>query len=128
MPIKTAIYDPPKEGLPYLIVTFTSDGLKVLTANSSVEARAVVSERMIRRRRELKKEEFLADVFAVYLKTKNFHWHASVPHFREYHPLFDEQGEQIFAVTDDIAERVRKIGARLAFDRQYWPLATAQGQ
>jgi DNA-binding ferritin-like protein len=83
---------------------------------------------MIRRRRELKKEEFLADVFAVYLKTKNFHWHASVPHFREYHPLFDEQGEQIFAVTDDIAERVRKIGARLAFDRQYWPLATAQGQ
>jgi DNA-binding ferritin-like protein len=43
----------------------------------------VVSERMIRRRRELKKEEFLADVFAVYLKTKNFHWHASVPHFRE---------------------------------------------
>ena len=57
MPIKTAIYDPPKKGLPYLIVTFTSDGLKVLTANSSVEARAVVSERMIRRRRELKREE-----------------------------------------------------------------------
>jgi hypothetical protein len=57
MPIKSAIYDPPKEGLPYLIFTFTSDGLKVLTANSSVEARAVVSERMIRRRRELKSEE-----------------------------------------------------------------------
>ena len=57
MPIKTAIYSPPKEGLPYLIVTFTSDGLKVLTANSSVEARAVVSERTIRRRRERKSEE-----------------------------------------------------------------------
>jgi hypothetical protein len=57
MPVKTAIYSPPKEGLPYLIVTFKSDGLKVLTANSSVEARAVVSERTIRRRRERKSEE-----------------------------------------------------------------------
>ena len=52
----------------------------------------------------------LADVFALYLKTKNFHWHVSGPHFRDYHLLFDEQGEQIFAITDDIAERVRKIG------------------
>jgi len=52
----------------------------------------------------------LADVFALYLKTKNFHWHMSGPHFRDYHLLLDEQGEQIFAVTDDIAERVRKIG------------------
>jgi hypothetical protein len=52
MPVKTAIYEPPKEGLPYLVVTFASDGLNVLTANSSVEARAVVSKRMIRRRRE----------------------------------------------------------------------------
>jgi hypothetical protein len=51
MPVKTAIYEPPKEGLPYLVVTFASDGLNVLTVNSSVEARAVVSERMIRRRR-----------------------------------------------------------------------------
>src|SRR5262245_52917587 len=52
----------------------------------------------------------LADVFALYLKTKNFHWHASGPHFRDYHLLLDEQGEQIFATTDAIAERVRKIG------------------
>lgn len=52
----------------------------------------------------------LADVFAVYLKTKNFHWHMSGPYFRDRHLLLDEQGEQIFATTDDIAERVRKIG------------------
>lgn len=52
----------------------------------------------------------LADVFALYLKTKNFHWHMSGPHFRDYHLLLDEQSDQIFAMTDDIAERVRKIG------------------
>ena len=52
----------------------------------------------------------LADMFALYLKTKNFHWHVSGPHFRDYHLLLDEQGTQIFATTDDIAERVRKIG------------------
>ena len=52
----------------------------------------------------------LADVFALYLKTKNFHWHISGPHFRDYHLLLDEHGDQIFAITDPIAERVRKIG------------------
>src|SRR3984893_13658765 len=52
----------------------------------------------------------LADMFALYLKTKNFHWHVSGPHFRDYHLLLDEQGEQIFATTDAIAERVRKLG------------------
>jgi starvation-inducible DNA-binding protein len=52
----------------------------------------------------------LADAFALYLKTKNFHWHMSGPHFRDYHLLLDEQGEQIFAMTDELAERVRKIG------------------
>src|SRR5271154_6897766 len=52
----------------------------------------------------------LADVFALYLKTKNFHWHISGPHFRDYHLLLDEQAEQIFAMTDDIAERARKLG------------------
>jgi starvation-inducible DNA-binding protein len=52
----------------------------------------------------------LADVFALYIKTKNFHWHVSGPHFRDYHLLLDEQGDQIFAMTDDMAERVRKIG------------------
>ncbi len=52
----------------------------------------------------------LADIFALYLKTKNFHWHMSGPHFRDYHLLLDEQATQIFAIGDDIAERVRKIG------------------
>ena len=52
----------------------------------------------------------LADVFALYLKTKNFHWHMSGPHFRDYHLLLDEQGDQIFAMADPIAERVRKLG------------------
>lgn len=52
----------------------------------------------------------LADVFALYLKTKNFHWHMNGPHFRDYHLLLDEHGAQLFAMTDDIAERVRKIG------------------
>ncbi len=52
----------------------------------------------------------LADMFALYLKTKNFHWHMSGPHFRDYHLLLDEQADQIFATTDALAERVRKIG------------------
>jgi starvation-inducible DNA-binding protein len=52
----------------------------------------------------------LADVFALYLKTKNFHWHMSGPHFRDYHLLLDEHGDQLFAMTDPIAERIRKIG------------------
>ncbi|HEY7302406.1 MAG TPA: DNA starvation/stationary phase protection protein [Xanthobacteraceae bacterium] len=52
----------------------------------------------------------LADMFALYVKTKNFHWHISGPHFRDYHLMLDEHGTQIFATTDDIAERVRKIG------------------
>jgi starvation-inducible DNA-binding protein len=52
----------------------------------------------------------LADLFALYIKTKNFHWHVSGPHFRDYHLLLDEQSEQIFATTDAMAERVRKIG------------------
>ena len=52
----------------------------------------------------------LADMFALYIKTKNFHWHMSGPHFRDYHLMLDEQSDQIFATTDDIAERARKIG------------------
>jgi starvation-inducible DNA-binding protein len=54
----------------------------------------------------------LADTFVLYLKTKNFHWHMSGPNFRDYHLLLDEQAEQIFAMTDDIAERARKLGGR----------------
>jgi starvation-inducible DNA-binding protein len=53
----------------------------------------------------------LADAFALYLKTKTFHWHVSGPHFRDYHLLFDEQAAEIFATTDELAERVRKLGA-----------------
>ncbi len=52
----------------------------------------------------------LADVFAIYLKTKNFHWHMSGPHFRDYHLLLDEQADQLYAMTDPIAERIRKLG------------------
>lgn len=52
----------------------------------------------------------LADMFALYLKTKNFHWHMSGRHFRDYHLMLDEQSDQIFAATDDLAERVRKVG------------------
>jgi starvation-inducible DNA-binding protein len=54
--------------------------------------------------------QLLADVFALYLKTKNFHWHVSGPHFRDYHLLLDDQGGEIFEMTDPIAERVRKVG------------------
>ena len=54
----------------------------------------------------------LADAFALYLKTKNFHWHVSGPHFRDYHVMLDEQADQIYASTDPLAERVRKIGGR----------------
>ena len=56
--------------------------------------------------------QLLADVFALYLKTKNFHWHVSGPHFRDYHLLLDEQAAELFAMTDPIAERVRKIGGQ----------------
>jgi starvation-inducible DNA-binding protein len=52
----------------------------------------------------------LSDVFALYLKTKNFHWHMSGPHFRDYHLMLDDQGEQLFSMTDAIAERARKLG------------------
>jgi starvation-inducible DNA-binding protein len=54
----------------------------------------------------------LADAFALYLKTKNFHWHMSGPHFRDYHLMLDEQSDQIFATTDPLAERIRKLGQR----------------
>src|SRR5215467_14372723 len=56
-------------------------------------------------------KHLLADVFALYLKTKNFHWHMKGSHFRDYHLLLDEQADQIFAMSDDVAERARKLGA-----------------
>ena len=54
----------------------------------------------------------LADVFALYMKTKNFHWHVSGPHFRDYHLLLDDQADQLFAMTDPMAERIRKVGGQ----------------
>lgn len=81
---------------------------------------AAVRQRPLRTPTDLKSEAtrdisaglsaLLADVFAVYLKTKNFHWHMSGPNFRDWHLLLDEQGDQLFAMTDPIAERARKIG------------------
>ncbi len=56
--------------------------------------------------------KLVADAFALYVKTKNFHWHMSGPHFRDYHLLLDQQAEQIFATTDPLAERVRKLGQK----------------
>jgi starvation-inducible DNA-binding protein len=76
---------------------------------SSLDTPTDLSETAVREL-SAKLNELLADGFALYLKTKNFHWHVSGPHFRDYHLMLDEQAEQIFATTDEIAERVRKIG------------------
>ncbi len=71
----------------------------------------------------------LADTFALYLKTKNFHWHISGPHFRDYHLLLDEQADQIFAMTDVLAERVRKVGGDdAALDRRHLAPAAPRRQ
>jgi starvation-inducible DNA-binding protein len=69
----------------------------------------------------------LADTFALYIKTKNFHWHVSGPHFRDYHLMLDEQADQMFAMTDVLAERVRKIGDA-ALDRRHIAPATHRRQ
>src|SRR5271169_1249741 len=66
--------------------------------------------------------EMLADMFALYLKTKNFHWHVSGPHFRDDHLMLDEQGAQILATTDAIAERVRKVGERRSAPSDIFPV------
>src|ERR1700749_3316273 len=66
----------------------------------------------------------VADAFALYVKTKNFHWHMSGPHFRDYHLLLDDQGDQIFEMTDELAERVRKIGGTTL--RSLGPIAKLQ--
>jgi starvation-inducible DNA-binding protein len=73
-----------------------------LSSDLGTEAVGAISE-------ELK--HLLADVFALYMKTKNFHWHMKGSHFRDYHLLLDEQADQIFAMSDDVAERARKLGA-----------------
>jgi starvation-inducible DNA-binding protein len=78
-------------------------------ANESLSAPAGLSHAAVEEISETLRR-LLADVFTLYFKTKNFHWHMTGRHFRDYHLLLDEQGEQIFAMTDDIAERARKIG------------------
>src|SRR2546427_12614668 len=76
---------------------------------ASSETRASLSsDAVVQISSELRR--LLADVFALYLKTKNFHWHMTGRHFRDYHLRLDEQADQIFTMTDDIAERARKIG------------------
>src|ERR1700685_566691 len=91
--------------------TFTeqSKGAKTMEKKRMPETPTDLSgDAVVEISRELR--TLLADVFALYLKTKNFHWHMSGPHFRDYHLLLDDQGTQIFAMTDDIAERARKLG------------------
>src|SRR6202140_5538075 len=84
-----------------------SDRVQALEVSTGLSDDAVAEISVVLR-------QLLADVFALYLKTKNFHWHMSGRHFRDYHLLLDEHAEQIFAMTDDIAERARKIdGATL---------------
>jgi starvation-inducible DNA-binding protein len=85
--------------------TVASEGLAKKTLQTSTDLSHKGVEEISRSLRQL-----LADVFALYVKTKNFHWHMSGRHFRDYHLLLDEQSEQIFAMTDDVAERARKIG------------------
>jgi starvation-inducible DNA-binding protein len=90
--------------------------MKANQATQTAEKRHNVSDRATGLSRDAVEEisrelcQLLADVFALYVKTKNFHWHVSGAHFRDYHLLLDEQAEQIFAMTDEIAERARKIG------------------
>jgi starvation-inducible DNA-binding protein len=97
----------------------TGESTMAKEANPEIEARRAASHTQ---RTDITQESvteisaaltaLLADVFALYVKTKNFHWHMSGRHFRDYHLLLDEQGDQLFSMTDDIAERVRKIGGR----------------
>ena len=85
------------------VAKIKSEGQTALDTPTDLESKAVkeVTQAL---------NEILADSYALFLKTKNFHWHVSGPHFRDYHELFDEQAAAIMATTDDIAERVRKIG------------------
>lgn len=96
------------------IVTFC-DGVTKLAKNTEIVERIAlpeITDLSSEATRDISAglKALLADVFALYLKTKNFHWHMSGSHFRDYHLLLDDQGDQIFAMTDPIAERARKIG------------------
>lgn len=82
--------------------------LRLQESNNGEVASDLSREGVIEISNELRR--LLADVFTLYLKTKNFHWHVSGEHFRDFHLLLDEQAEQLFSITDDVAERARKIG------------------
>ena len=83
--------------------------MQITTQSSSISSRSALAEEPQAVAREL--NILLADAFALYLKTKSFHWHVSGPNFRDYHLLLDEQAAELFAMTDVIAERVRKLGS-----------------
>jgi starvation-inducible DNA-binding protein len=86
-----------------------TDAIRSNGRNATVESRSDLSRSAVGEISDSLRQ-LLADVFALYLKTKNFHWHMSGAHFRDYHLLLDEHGDQIYAMTDDIAERARKLG------------------
>ena len=85
----------------------TEDGIQ---ARGELRSRALPSNRDNVQNVVTELNRLCADVFALYIKTKNFHWHIAGPHFRDYHLLLDEQADQLFAMTDELAERVRKLG------------------
>ena len=94
-------------------VTFSTDQPRVATSGLADSAVAEISQEL---------RQLLADVFALYVKTKNFHWHMSGRHFRDYHLLLDEHGYELFAMTDDIAERKPQDWRHLAaFDFRHCP-------
>ena len=95
-------------------MSVTKPVLKDPTAEKKVAALATPTDLKAKNTAAVAKElnRLVADAFALYLKTKNFHWHVSGPHFRDYHLMLDEQADQIFAAIDPLAERVRKLGER----------------
>ena len=95
-------------------MSLTKSALKDIATERKVEALATPTDLKPKNTAAVAKElnKLVADAFALYLKTKNFHWHASGPNFRDFHLMFDEQADQIFAAIDPLAERVRKLGER----------------
>jgi starvation-inducible DNA-binding protein len=99
---------------------------KNATANAATRSGPLSNEAVSEISEALRR--LLADVFCLYLKTKNFHWHMTGSHFRGYHLLLDEQADQVFAMTDLIAERGRKIGGSAPVNRRVFAAAEIKGQ
>ena len=95
-------------------MAMSKSGLKPVSSEKRVAALATPTDLKSSNTAAVAKElnKLVADAFALYLKTKNFHWHISGPHFRDYHKMLDEQADQIFAAIDPLAERCRKLGER----------------